>query len=43
MEEHQLEDDLEESTQECGDPTLRNHSVLLYKGFSDQGAAGSSR
>ena len=37
---HYMEDDPEESTQECEDPTFRNYSVLLHKGFSNQGAIG---
>ena len=37
-----MEDDSEKRIEECKDSECRDHPVLLYKGLSDQGTAGSS-
>ena len=34
---HQSNDDIEELVEECEDTKLRDHAILLHKGFSIQG------
>ena len=43
MEEHKLEDDFEKIVEECEDPECRDHTVILYKGLSNQRITCSSR
>ena len=33
---HKLEDDIEKTIVECEDPECRDHTVILYKGLSNQ-------
>ena len=41
-EEHKLEDDFEKPVEECKDPECRDHTVILYKGLSNQRTTLSS-
>ena len=34
--EHKLEDDFEKPVEECKNPKCRDHTVILYKGLSNQ-------
>ena len=35
-EEHKSEYDFEKTVEECEDPELRDHTIILYKGLSNQ-------
>ena len=42
-EEHKLEDDFKKPVEECEDPECWDHTVILYKGLSNQRTTWSSR
>ena len=42
-EEHKSEDDFKKLVEECEDPECRDHTVILYKGLSNQRTTWSSK
>ena len=42
-EEDKLEDDFEKLVEECEDPECKDHTIILYKGLSNQRTTWSSR
>ena len=36
QEEHKSEDEFEKKVEECEDPECRDHTLILYKGLSNQ-------
>ena len=43
MEEHKSKYDLKKPVEECEDPECRDHTVILYKGLSNQRTTWSGR